>query len=198
MNAMGATDDNGDLFPGQILRHPDGVSNVRITHPTADSTILHVFCAACKKVMNEATSDKHCRFGNSNTCKEHPAWARAVAPPIVNPPAIGTVGATVAATVAAVTAIGLHSSGDLDSDLGGDGVVGDLMDSEGKNNQLSKSNNKRSSTKDSKKPLVQKRTATKKKCSDPPSAPLNPSNERPPRRACVNQKSAHHSDFIPH
>ena len=41
VNAMGATNNNGDLFPGQILHHPDGVSNVCITHPTSDPTVLH-------------------------------------------------------------------------------------------------------------------------------------------------------------
>ena len=76
VTATGASDEEGNLHPGQILRHPDGVTNVRITHPTDDPTILLAYCVLCKKVMNEATMGKHCRLNNNNTCKLHPALSR--------------------------------------------------------------------------------------------------------------------------
>lgn len=76
VHAMGACDENGNLYPGQVLRHSDGVTNIRLTHPTDDPTVAIAYCVACKKFMSEATMDKHCRVNNKNACKFHPAMSR--------------------------------------------------------------------------------------------------------------------------
>lgn len=76
VHAMGACDENGNLYPGQVLRHSDGVMNIRLTHPTDNPTVAIAYCVACKKFMNEATMDKHCRVNNKNACKFHPAMSR--------------------------------------------------------------------------------------------------------------------------
>ena len=110
----------GALVPGQILRHPDGISNVRITHPTQDETVLWAYCIACKKVVNEATMNKHGKVGNKDTCKNHPALSRvagaAIAPSSGTAPNIttGATSNTSGIIVPATFGIDIHS-----------GIIGD-------------------------------------------------------------------------
>lgn len=112
----------GELSMGQILRHPDGVSNVRITHP-CDQTVLWAYCLACQKVVNEATMDKHLKTGNKITCKNHPSLPRSVdtaAVPLASTAEITGAASTNSGSVELPPTFGIEISSGVAGD-GGDG-----------------------------------------------------------------------------
>ena len=76
---------DGNVLPGQTLRHPDGRSTI-LSRAYCDNLVVWEYCVHCKKVLKSTSMDKHLKVTSSAKirCRNHPYFASAdTAPAIV-------------------------------------------------------------------------------------------------------------------
>ena len=76
---------DGDVLPGQTLRHPDGRSTI-LCRGYNDNLVVWEYCIHCHKVLLSTSMDKHLKISESrkdesSRCKNHPYYVNSTAAP---------------------------------------------------------------------------------------------------------------------